>query len=429
MARDITQRESRMGKMTESTALASAEPPRTSRQCGSGVMDPPGVGSRRVIEAMLRVGRAAVGTTKVQDVLDVILEEACDLAGTKSARITVLAPGRALRHQASIGMSSSFEAFLAVAGEGRRQGATEKGPPFAPTEINDTWSDAGREGRHEEDQRHRALGGNYRAVLAIPMVPRCRLLGTLELYRATAGPWEPFIVETLGYLAQHAATAIDRMTLVQSQRGQLDALERVVGALRGQTLEYAERLESLSSLLESEGIEGAQRRVSRLMAMHHVHSNSVVARLHDPLVAGLVLALVEGARQQRVDLRLHRASHLEGLPSALTDTEAVSIIANLVVNAVDAVAGLPRPRRRVSLRIEQAHEAVRIAVRDWGHGVRLPDREAIFAKGTSSKVDHAGLGLALVSDAVAAVNGRLSVRSHPRGTTFAVVLPFDVMAR
>jgi signal transduction histidine kinase len=378
------------------------------------------------MEALLRVGRAVATTDPVTDVLLVIADEACSVARAQSASIVLLAPGNIPHLAVSTGLSEDYNSFLDSHVANHRRGLSQDAlDQRAPIVIEDIESDPRVIHSGAREWGRFALRENYRAALSVPLMLGGQPLGALNVYRAEAGRWAPETVEVLAFFASHAANAINRATLIDSQRRQVDALERVVTALRGQTQEYAHQLQALSGLLATESVDEAQAFLANLMVMHHANANLVVDRLHHPIVAGLVLALTEAARRRHVEVRLHRASRLESLPAALVDAETVSIIANLVVNAVEAAAGLPRLRRRVSLRITQTRDAVHIAVRDWGRGLPGGTSSAIFSRGTSSKPDHPGVGLALVSDAVAAAHGKLTVRSHKQGTTFQVILPYQ----
>ena len=100
----------------------------------------------------------------------------------------------------------------------------------------------------------------------------------------------------------------------------------------------------------------------------------------------------------------------------------MTIIGNLLENAFNAVAGLTPDRRRVRLRIVEDAGALTIRVADRGKGL---DGARAVERGVSTKDGHAGVGLTLVRDAVAAAGGTLSVESTPQGSTFTVSVPMQ----
>lgn len=102
----------------------------------------------------------------------------------------------------------------------------------------------------------------------------------------------------------------------------------------------------------------------------------------------------------------------------------MSLVGNLVDNAIDAAAAGPPPRW---VRIGMAaapHGGVILSVSDSGAGVPDDLRDRIFDHGFSTKPagkDGRGVGLALVRAITDAAGGTLELTADP--TTFRVTLP------
>jgi sensor histidine kinase regulating citrate/malate metabolism len=106
------------------------------------------------------------------------------------------------------------------------------------------------------------------------------------------------------------------------------------------------------------------------------------------------------------------------------DVAAVTIVGNLLDNAIDAAATMDAPgRRRAVLRIYQDACGVTVAIRDFGAGVAPGDVDDVLTLGFSRKPGHGGIGLALLRDRVAAVGGAVSIEHHADGVTFVIRLP------
>jgi sensor histidine kinase regulating citrate/malate metabolism len=266
-------------------------------------------------------------------------------------------------------------------------------------------------------------------MLTVPLTAGARNLGVLNLYRTRIGEWETGEVEMASIFAQHAASAIDSARLIDSQRIQVEALEGLVRVLTDQTHEYANRLHALSGLLAVGETREAEQFLSQLMALHHENYAMVIERVHDPILAGLLVAQMSIGRQRGVDVRLHRRSHVESLSPTVGRSEVVTIVANLIQNAIEAtVVSKAKAQRRVNVWITQNKNQVTMTVRDWGEGLDSRAVEAMFDRGFSAKDGHPGIGLALVADAVAAANGEVKVRSESPGTSFRVTLPLPSRA-
>ncbi len=194
--------------------------------------------------------------------------------------------------------------------------------------------------------------------------------------------------------------------------------------LREQTHEHANRLHAIRGLLALGAPEDALQFLEQLETAHHVAYGRISGAIEQHVVAGLLLAETAIAQQRGIQLEIDDASRLEQLPPRLTDADAVTIVGNLLENAFDAVAGLSTRERRVRLSIVDDDEALTIRVADRGPGVVDEERGRLLERGVSTKPGHAGVGLALVRDAVAAAGGTLGDRrqhvhrDHPEGLTW-----------
>lgn len=104
----------------------------------------------------------------------------------------------------------------------------------------------------------------------------------------------------------------------------------------------------------------------------------------------------------------------------------MTVVGNLVDNALDAVAGTAHARVEVELRTEG--RSVVLRVRDTGPGVPAEHHESIFTEGWSTKKPPAhgkrGIGLSLVRRLAERQGGGASVRDAlGGGAEFTVVLP------
>ena len=219
------------------------------------------------------------------------------------------------------------------------------------------------------------------------------------------------------------ATLRDRTELEQLGR-ELDSTHGLIDALRAQDHEHANRMHTLLGLLELEMYDDAVEFVGEVVGDHRATAEQVTERIEDPLLAALLVGKATVAAERGVALWV---SDRTRLPDRLVDPQGlVTVVGNLVDNALDAVAGTPHARVEVELRAEG--RAVTLVVRDTGPGIPVEQRELIFTEGWSTKQRPAhrerGIGLSLVRRLTARLGGPARVaEAAGGGAEFTVVLP------
>ncbi|MFD5399966.1 sensor histidine kinase [Streptomyces griseorubiginosus] len=223
------------------------------------------------------------------------------------------------------------------------------------------------------------------------------------------------------------ATLRDRTELEQLGR-ELDSTHGLIDALRAQDHEHANRMHTLLGLLELEMYEDAVEFVGEVVGDHRATAEQVTEKIEDPLLAALLVGKATVAAERGVALWV---SDRTRLPDRLVDPSGlVTIVGNLVDNALDAAAGAPHARVEVELRTEGRTAVLR--VRDTGPGIPVEQRELVFTEGWSTKEPPAhrgrGLGLSLVRKLAERQGGSATVGdAGGGGAEFTVVLP-DALA-
>ena len=192
---------------------------------------------RRAAEAraVAEVGRAITGSLELPAVLDLVVEQACRLLGTRRAALAIAEPegGDAVyRFVARRGLGEQFEER--VRGRHRLDGTTalaivERRPVWSADILGDPALDLSPETRAGVEAE------GYRAVLSVPLLEGDeRALGALVVYRDAAGPFSANEVELLRVFADQAAIAIENARVFereQERRRQLEAVREVAAEL------------------------------------------------------------------------------------------------------------------------------------------------------------------------------------------------------
>ncbi|ONI86632.1 histidine kinase [Saccharothrix sp. ALI-22-I] len=214
-------------------------------------------------------------------------------------------------------------------------------------------------------------------------------------------------------------TLRDRTELHDALR-ELDGQRTVTEVLRAQAHEFTNHLHVISGLVELDRREDAVRYIERVGGAGSVTSDIIGGAMTDPALAALLLAKSSTAHERGVALRLDPSSTVD----SRTGDDALTVLGNLVDNAVDAVS----TGGTVRVLVRSDPSGVRVVVDDDGPGVEESQRGRIFTLGVSSKAPRGahgrGIGLALVSRVVTRRSGRVRIsESELGGASFDVWLP------
>jgi PAS domain S-box-containing protein len=123
-----------------------------------------------------------------------------------------------------------------------------------------------------------------------------------------------------------------------------------------------------------------------------------------------------------------RAQLADGLPLVAGDrVQLQQVLANLIVNAIEAMTGVSDGMRELTIVSDEAHSNhVFVEVKDTGPGLDQGELDRLFQSFYTTKPDGMGMGLAISRSIVEAHGGRLSAApNEARGAVFRFTLPVE----
>ncbi|GAA2135079.1 sensor histidine kinase [Kitasatospora kazusensis] len=218
-------------------------------------------------------------------------------------------------------------------------------------------------------------------------------------------------------------------TELQSLSGELDSVRGFADALGAQAHEAANRLHAVVSLIELGRHREAVEFATAELALAQQLTDRVVAAVAEPVLAALLLGKAAQAAERGVELTLTEDSRIDDgvLPPGLTPRDLVTLLGNLVDNAVDAaVEGTATrsgpPEVTVTARVDGGELLLQVA--DTGPGIDPDAVSEVFVRGWSTKSSGRGLGLALVAQTARRNGGTVEV-GRERGAVLTVRLPLQ----
>ncbi|WP_407439479.1 ATP-binding protein [Lelliottia sp.] len=218
---------------------------------------------------------------------------------------------------------------------------------------------------------------------------------------------------------------------IDSLSAQLSQVKRYVDNLRIMRHEQLNRMTTLSGMLHMGRYEEAIGFIQAQSEHAQELLDFISSRFSSPTLCGLLLGKSARAREKGVELNFDPACRMEKPFAPLHEAELISIIGNLLDNAIEATQRAPLPHEPVEVLIKLNERELIIEVADQGVGIKPDIRERIFERGITTKTrgDH-GIGLYLIDSYVTQAGGAIEVADNsPRGAIFSLFIPATGIAR
>jgi two-component system, CitB family, sensor kinase len=224
-------------------------------------------------------------------------------------------------------------------------------------------------------------------------------------------------------------TVFDR-TEVENLTGELTAVRLMTQALRAQRHEFANRLHTVHGLLHTAEPADAVEYVDALLGAPDV----LIADDSDAIAPATIRAFLAGKMSEAAELGVELVLAEDSwVPRKLTaPVEVVTVLGNLVNNALEAAHEAGERPARVVIDLLSHDDDLVISVANTGDGIPPERRAGIFTDGVTSRGPGRGLGLAIVRSTAASLGGSVEI-THPGGggamTVFVAQLPHVLEAR
>jgi two-component system CitB family sensor kinase len=226
-----------------------------------------------------------------------------------------------------------------------------------------------------------------------------------------------------------SVTTMRDLTELRQLQQELGVTRQTTEALRAQAHEFANRLHTISGLLELGEYDEVLRYVKRLDSVTQNLAAAVTQRIDSPPLAALLIAKSSVAAERGIRLQIAAHSRVGPLAEDMAE-DLATVVGNLVDNALDAVG--PLGGGEVEVTVEQRGDEpdgeVAVQVRDSGPGVAPELVEEVFTSGFTTKAaggGYRGFGLALTRTICARRGGTVGVRND-HGAVFSARLPLAV---
>ena len=220
----------------------------------------------------------------------------------------------------------------------------------------------------------------------------------------------PVLVE--GRIAGALATFRDK-TEVNRLAEQLTGVRFYADALRAQTHEFMNKLHVILGLVRLEEYDRLKTFITGVAGRLDDEVGFVVQRIKDPVIAGFLLARFASAREQDILMQLDQEASLPSLSDDAVSHDLVTVLGNLLENAVEAIG--TGPRREIQISLQPEGTQLHLSVMDSGPGLPEEILAQAFTLGFSTKGENRGFGLWQAARTIEARGGHLVGKNREGG--------------
>ncbi len=223
-----------------------------------------------------------------------------------------------------------------------------------------------------------------------------------------------------GEIVGAIATFRDK-TEIRKLAEELTGIRLYAEALRAQSHEFMNKMHVVLGLTHMKQYEELQKYISGMVSEHQYEIGGVMKRIKSPVFAGFLLGKLSYAREKNIKLIISEDSYMPEIDDESITHELITIVGNLIDNALEAVTNCEK--KRVEVKIQHG-DILTITVQDTGKGIQEKEIEQLFTKGYSTKGDNRGYGLYLVKESIQRINGEIHMHSLVgKGTTITIEIP------
>lgn len=212
------------------------------------------------------------------------------------------------------------------------------------------------------------------------------------------------------------------MTEIKQLAENLTGVNRYADALRSQSHEFLNKLHVIYGLLYNDNKKELLAYLEKIIGTQKEEEDIIYAPIKDPVIAGFLTSKFSRARELGVQLSFKIKGTLLPIENTTVTHGLITILGNLIDNALDAVQ--PVEEKNIDILLTIDNECLVIEINDSGIGIDTELIPNMFVKGYSIKGEGRGIGLYLVLATVDELSGHIEVDSEvDMGLSICVSIP------
>jgi len=222
-----------------------------------------------------------------------------------------------------------------------------------------------------------------------------------------------------------AVSTFRNKTEIELLSKELSRVKQYASALRAQTHEFSNKLYTIMGLVHLNKKKEVIDFIQLESAVQQEWIYTVIEKISDPLLSGLLIGKLNAASEKQIDLMIHEESELNIHLSDKQSQALLTAVGNLIDNAIDAVMDSLPTNRKISIFFTDVGDDILFEIDDSGTGISEVYVTKLFEQGFSTKEgSDRGFGLALTYQLISTIGGQIYVEeSELGGSCFIVSIP------
>lgn len=239
------------------------------------------------------------------------------------------------------------------------------------------------------------IGNRHVITSRIPLIEKDGIAGAISIFR-------------------------DRTEVIKMAE-ELSGIRYMLDALRAFNHEFMNKLHVILGYLHIGEVDNAVEYITHTTLLSSQAVREVVNQLHVSRLAALVIGKMMQANELGIQLKLKNDSICSNEALFLPMDCYVTVIGNLLENAIEELNRISFAVKEVKLGIYCTPDYNLIVCEDTGGGIPDDIRSHIFEQGVSGKGENRGTGLTLIRDIVERYHGSIIIETEPEEGTCITV--------
>ncbi|WNS80562.1 sensor histidine kinase [Domibacillus sp. DTU_2020_1001157_1_SI_ALB_TIR_016] len=250
-------------------------------------------------------------------------------------------------------------------------------------------------------------------------IVRQRFLFGHQLYVADGAPiWQNN--QTKG-----AVLTIRPVSEIEKIEEEMSAVKSITDNIRAQNHEYLNKLNTIYGLIVLEQYDEARSFIADEVKERQDVVVFLTSSVKDPYIAACLLGKIHRSKEMKVHFQIDEDSNLSVVPSSFDTKLFVTVLGNMIDNAMEAAVRLRGDEAVVRVSFTDIGHELIFDIEDNGPGIPLEEQDRIFEEGFTTKDgDNHGIGLAIVKNTLQKLKGDLYLsKSSFGGAQFTITIP------